>query len=305
MAWVSLNRPEVRNAINQKMQDELARAVDGVPLRRRGPLRRPHRRGPLVLHRHRPGRGRLRGEHRLDGGRGLPRLPDPVDVRRPGSGRRAQEPGPLEAGDRRRAGHGLRRRLLHARPDRVHHRQRRRHLLRPPRHLRDDRGLRAHRDALQDAVAGGHAHVAARRPRADVRRAGPGDRPGQRGRAPRRAAASGPPGPPGSSPTRRRWSSRGRCGRCGPPTRCPAPRASAMANLFTRIGSDAAAFKAGQDRFASGQRVEWRSCAELDEAGGSWKKYRRASSSACGRWRPRSPTLRPTPTSRWTVASGW
>ena len=31
-----------------------------------------------------------------------------------------------------------------------------------------------------------------------------------------------------------------------------------MANLFTRIGSDAAAFKAGQDRFASGQRVEWR-----------------------------------------------
>jgi enoyl-CoA hydratase/carnithine racemase len=31
-----------------------------------------------------------------------------------------------------------------------------------------------------------------------------------------------------------------------------------VANLFTRVGSDAAAFKAGQDRFASGQRVEWR-----------------------------------------------
>jgi enoyl-CoA hydratase/carnithine racemase len=31
-----------------------------------------------------------------------------------------------------------------------------------------------------------------------------------------------------------------------------------MANLFTRVGSDAAAFKAGQDRFTSGQRVEWR-----------------------------------------------
>ena len=31
-----------------------------------------------------------------------------------------------------------------------------------------------------------------------------------------------------------------------------------MANLFTRIGSDAAAFKAGQDRFASGERVSWR-----------------------------------------------
>jgi enoyl-CoA hydratase/carnithine racemase len=38
------------------------------------------------------------------------------------------------------------------------------------------------------------------------------------------------------------------------------PRAQGigMANLFTRIGSDAAAFKAGQERFASGQRVEWR-----------------------------------------------
>jgi enoyl-CoA hydratase/carnithine racemase len=32
----------------------------------------------------------------------------------------------------------------------------------------------------------------------------------------------------------------------------------AVANLFTNIGSDAAAFKAGQDRFSSGQRVEWR-----------------------------------------------
>lgn len=31
-----------------------------------------------------------------------------------------------------------------------------------------------------------------------------------------------------------------------------------VANLFTRIGSDAAAFKAGQDRFASGARPEWR-----------------------------------------------
>jgi enoyl-CoA hydratase/carnithine racemase len=31
-----------------------------------------------------------------------------------------------------------------------------------------------------------------------------------------------------------------------------------LANLFTRIGSDAAAFREGQDRFASGQRPEWR-----------------------------------------------
>jgi enoyl-CoA hydratase/carnithine racemase len=38
------------------------------------------------------------------------------------------------------------------------------------------------------------------------------------------------------------------------------PRAQAigLANLFTRIGSDAAAFKAGQDRFASGERPQWR-----------------------------------------------
>jgi enoyl-CoA hydratase/carnithine racemase len=38
----------------------------------------------------------------------------------------------------------------------------------------------------------------------------------------------------------------------------PKAQAVGLANLFTRIGSDAAAFKAGQDRFSSGQRVEWR-----------------------------------------------
>jgi enoyl-CoA hydratase/carnithine racemase len=38
----------------------------------------------------------------------------------------------------------------------------------------------------------------------------------------------------------------------------PRTQAIGLANLFTRIGSDAAAFKAGQDRFASGQRVDWR-----------------------------------------------
>jgi enoyl-CoA hydratase/carnithine racemase len=31
-----------------------------------------------------------------------------------------------------------------------------------------------------------------------------------------------------------------------------------LANLFTRIGSDPAAFRAGQERFESGKRVEWR-----------------------------------------------
>lgn len=38
----------------------------------------------------------------------------------------------------------------------------------------------------------------------------------------------------------------------------PRTQAIGLANLFTRIGSDAAAFKAGQDRFASGERVRWR-----------------------------------------------
>jgi hypothetical protein len=38
----------------------------------------------------------------------------------------------------------------------------------------------------------------------------------------------------------------------------PRTQAIGLANLFTRIGSDPAAFKAGQDRFASGQRPDWR-----------------------------------------------
>ena len=38
----------------------------------------------------------------------------------------------------------------------------------------------------------------------------------------------------------------------------PKTQAIGLANLFTRIGSDAAAFKAGQERFASGTRPKWR-----------------------------------------------
>ncbi len=38
----------------------------------------------------------------------------------------------------------------------------------------------------------------------------------------------------------------------------PRTQAIGLANLFTRIGSDAAALKAGQDRFSTGERVEWR-----------------------------------------------
>jgi enoyl-CoA hydratase/carnithine racemase len=38
----------------------------------------------------------------------------------------------------------------------------------------------------------------------------------------------------------------------------PRTQAIGLANLFTRIGSDAAAFKAGQERFASGSRPQWK-----------------------------------------------
>ncbi len=38
----------------------------------------------------------------------------------------------------------------------------------------------------------------------------------------------------------------------------PRSQAIGTANLFTKIGSDAAAFRAGQERFASGERVRWR-----------------------------------------------
>jgi enoyl-CoA hydratase/carnithine racemase len=38
----------------------------------------------------------------------------------------------------------------------------------------------------------------------------------------------------------------------------PRSQAIAVANLFTRIGSDAGAFKAGQERFTSGERPQWR-----------------------------------------------
>jgi enoyl-CoA hydratase/carnithine racemase len=37
----------------------------------------------------------------------------------------------------------------------------------------------------------------------------------------------------------------------------PRQQALGLANLFTRIGSDPAAFKAGQERFASGERPKW------------------------------------------------
>ena len=88
-------------------------------------VRRAHRRGREgVLHRHRP--------HGADGRR---RPPTPIDdedaigsgstpfmFNDPGDLHRAEELRPLEAGHRRGERHGVRRRVLHARRGRVHHR---------------------------------------------------------------------------------------------------------------------------------------------------------------------------------------
>ena len=232
-----------------------ARGVARVPLRRRRALRRPVRRGRGVLHRHRSGRGGVRGEQRGHGGGRLPRLSDALDVRRPRKRRRAQDMRPVEAGDRRGARHGVRRCVLPARRGRVHHRRRRCRVLRPPRHLRDDRGVRADPDAVQDAVPRDHAPVAARCPRAPVGRAGPGGRARERGRArdELRERAGWAARVIADAPLlvvqgmRALWTA----------LEVPRTQAIGMANLFTRIGSDAAAFKAGQDRF-SGQRPQWR-----------------------------------------------
>ena len=125
-----------------------------------------------------------------------------------------------------------------------------------PRHLRDDRRLRADADALEDALPGDHAPLPARGPRADVGRAGARDRPRDRGRArdelleragwAARVIADSPPLVIQGT-MRALWTALE-----------VRAQAIGLANLFTRIGSDAAAFKAGQDRFASGERVQWR-----------------------------------------------
>ena len=116
----------------------------------------------------------------------------------------------------------------------------------------------------QDAVPGDHADVAARRPRADVGRAGARDRPGHRGRAPRRAARAAPGGRPGSSPTHRRSRSRARCGRCGPPSRSPATRPSSSPTCSPASGRTPT--RSGRGRSAS-SRASARSgaCGERSE----------------------------------------
>ncbi len=173
VAWVSLNRPAVRNAISQKMQTELHELWHG--------FRYDDEVRCVVLAAE--GDAFCTGIDRAEAvsdennesmaAGDYPGLPDPMDVRRPRTGRRAEELRSLEAGHRRRARHGVRRRVLHARRDRVHHRGRRRHVLRPSCHLRHDRRVRADPDAQQDAVPRDHADVAAGCARADVAPSGP------------------------------------------------------------------------------------------------------------------------------------
>ena len=238
-----------------------------LPLRRRRPLRRAHRRGRVVLHRHRPGRGHLRGRTPTSMAAGnYPGYPTPWMYDDPGRdvGPKSRDLWkPVIAAVQGMACGGAFYMLGEVEFIIA---SRRRHLLRPPRHLRDDRRVRADADALEDAVPRDHAHVAARRPRAHVRRAGPRDRPGHRGRAPGRAARARRRGWRRSSPTRRRWSIQGTMRALWTALEVPRTQAIGLANLFTRIGSDAAAFKAGQDRFASGAAGRSGGCAERPKA---------------------------------------
>ena len=257
--WVSLNRPQVRNAINQQMQDEISTLWRSMPRRRRRPLHRPHRRRRRVLHRDRPQRVARRTRDRVDRGGQVSGLPHALGVRRPGTRPRPEELRPLEAGDRGGAGHGVRRRVLHARRDRVHHRRRQRDLLRPPRHLRHDRGVRTDPDAQQDAVPRGHAHVAARRPRTHDGRAGSGDRPRDRSCTARGAAGARRMGGPGH---------RRLAGARGPGHLARAVgRARAVADPGDRDGHHVhqgrhrrrPRSRKARPRFASGVRPQWRS----------------------------------------------
>ena len=91
-----------------------------------------------------------------------------VPLRRPGREHRPEEQRPLEAGHRGGQRHGLRRRVLHARRGRHHHRRRARDVLRPARDLRHGRVVRVDAHAVEDAARRSPAHAAARLARAAV-----------------------------------------------------------------------------------------------------------------------------------------
>ena len=74
------DRPEVRNAINKKMQEELAAVWTAFRYDDEVRCVVLTGEGPCVLHGHRPERGDLRGEQRLDGCGDAARLPDAVGL---------------------------------------------------------------------------------------------------------------------------------------------------------------------------------------------------------------------------------
>ncbi len=226
---------------------------------RRCALHRAHRRGREgVLHRHRPhgadGR-RGRRDHRPE--RRRQRL-DAVHVQRPGRQPRPEVVRPLEAGDRGGQRDGVRRCVLHARRGRVHRRRRARDLLRPARHVRHDRRVRADPHGGHHAVHRDHAALAARQLRAHVGAACVSDRHGQRGGARRRARWPAPASSRRSSRRSRSSRSKARCARSGRRARCRNAKPCGSGYAYVAMGTNQDSIAEGQKLFASGKRVEWK-----------------------------------------------
>ncbi len=154
--WLTLNRPEVFNALSDAMADDLAAVIERATADDDGPGRGRDRRGRRVQRRRRHlGPGRARALRRVDAGPGEPDHPRHHDARQAGrrGGQRGRGRGRLLGRARRRHRGGARVGLLPAR-------------------LRADRA---------DAGRRLHRH----RRRRD--RPGPGDADGAAGRAARRA----------------------------------------------------------------------------------------------------------------------
>ena len=225
VAWVTLNRPQALNAFDPTMQRELRELWQRAPDQRRRPLHRAHRCGRQgVLHRARPrgDRRRSRTSHRASS----PGYNTPWDFDDPGKSVCPKTNDlwkPVIAAVNGMACGGAFYILgevdfiIAVGPG---------HVLRPARHLRDARRLRADLPAAQDALPGGHAPVAAGGPRADVGRAGPRDRASSPRWCRPRSSRNGHAGRPRPSPTSPSGPSGARCGPCGWASSCPAARRS-------------------------------------------------------------------------------
>ena len=167
-----------------------------------------------------------------------------------------EEPGPLEAGDRRGQRHGLRRGLLPAGRGRRDPRRRARHLLRPARHLRHGGRLRAHPAASPHALRRRAAHGPDRRARAGQRGDRPRDGAGERGhhrtrtcpRSAQRLAATIAAAPTLAvqATLRTLWAAKD----------LPIGQATELGNVFLQLGTSIDALNEGQEAFQSGGRIE-------------------------------------------------